>query len=101
MFRGNAPARIATVGCSEMLETSTAAAKLAPPFVERMEIIEPLKAPTPSEGMINVPFACTSGCVPRPVAPSTAAMGDPQVSPPSSEVLVRRMLLAPKLSHDV
>ena len=84
-----------------MLEITTAAEKLAPPLVERMEMIEPPKAPTPSDGMINVPLGCTSGCVPRPVAPSVAAIGAPQVSPPSSDVLVSSVLFAPKLSHEV
>jgi hypothetical protein len=51
--------------------------------------------------MITVPLGRTTGCPPRPAAPSLLARDGPHVSPPSVEVRSRIALPEPEMSYSV
>jgi hypothetical protein len=91
--------RLPATTCSETLATRTGFDQLAPPLVERMEMICVSKAF--AEGTITVPLACTSGCPPRPIALLAVAIGGPHVRPPSVDLLASRRLPWPLSSHVV
>jgi hypothetical protein len=48
--------------------------------------------------MITVPLGRTTGCPPRPAAPSLLARDGPQLSPPSVDVRSRIALPEPEMS---
>src|SRR5439155_14377879 len=70
-----------------------------PPSVDRNEMIAFSNAL--AAGTTTVPFGCTTGCPPSPVARLAVATGVPQVSPPSCDVLMRIRSPAPKSSNSV
>src|SRR2546423_12429829 len=79
--------------------TVTLLLQVAPPLVETNEMIAVSKAF--AAGTTTVPFGCTTGCPPSPVALLAVGTGEPQVSPPSVDVLIRIRLPLPKSSNSV
>ena len=62
-----------------------AAVQLWPPLVDINADMPPLKSANPT---MTVPFGCTTGFTPMPLSKPAVAFADPQVSPPSLEVLI-------------
>ena len=82
---GNGPLRIPPASAWNCtFEIITGAVQLNPPFLE-------LKADMAlvSMGTTTVPFGCTSGWPPIPVAKFAVGVATPHVSPPSVEVLIK------------
>src|SRR5271165_232516 len=76
-----------------MFEIVPGALQLSPPLLETkadMRVVKPVPTPTSvSIGTTTVPFGCTRGWPPIPWARFAVGVGGPQVSPPSTEVLIK------------
>ena len=70
--------------------------QLTPPLVD-----ENADSPKVSIGTTTLPFGCTSGCPPIPVARFEVVVAAPQVRPPSLDVLIRIWSPAEGSSHSM